>query len=378
MSQAKKRVILLIDSASEFDRKLLRGIVEYSNDNGPWQFYRMPPWTIWDPEGEKRILERARNWKADAIIGLWNPTKEPQLSSLGIPVVLQNYHSRSSAYSVITGDYIGTGSMAASFFIGRGAKNFAYFGLSGVVWSEERRQGFEKAVSQAGYSTHVLETESLDNTSMIASWLVGLPKPVALFACDDAHALAVSEICKVEGIRIPEDLQLLGVDNDDLLCEISDPPISSIALDVEKGGRMICRLLDTQSKGNWKPFTVTIRPICVVERSSTKRHLIADPIIEKVVNFLDDNFTRDLTMAEILEPYPLSRRSIETRFRKAMGTSIWQYLQNLRVEKFTRMLVSIDLPLKEIALECGFRDTDNIARTFRKYHGISPQEYRKH
>ena len=97
MSQAKKKVILLIDSASEFDRKLLRGIVEYSNDNGPWQFYRMPPWTIWDPEGEKRILERARNWKADAIIGLWNPTKEPQLSSLGIPVVLQNYHSRSSA-----------------------------------------------------------------------------------------------------------------------------------------------------------------------------------------------------------------------------------------------------------------------------------------
>lgn len=375
MQRAKKKVILLIDSASEFDRKLLRGIVEYSRDNGPWQFYRMPPWVLWDPDGEKRILEHARSWGADAIIGLWNPNKEPQLTSLGIPVVLQNYRSRSSAYSVLTGDYVGTGNMAASFLRGRGASNFAYFGLKGIVWSDERRQGFEETLAQAGFTTHVFETDSPDNSQQIASWLVSLPKPVALFACDDAHALTVSEICKIEGIRIPEDLLLLGVDNDDLLCEISDPPISSISLDVERGGRMIGSLLDRQPK---EPFTVIIRPIGVVERSSTRRHLIPDPIIEKVVNFLDDNFSRDLTMAEILEPYPLSRRSIETRFRRATGTSIWQYLQNLRIQKFTRMLVSTDLPLKEIALECGFRDTNNIARTFRKYQGVSPQEYRKH
>lgn len=372
-----KKVILLIDSASEFDRKMLRGIVEYSREHGPWQFYRMPTWTLWNhPDGESRLREWARKWNADAIIGRWTPTKEPKLTSLGIPIVLQNYHSRSKAYSVITGDYVGTGRMAADFFLRRGSRNFAFYGISQVVWSEERLQGYSQVLGEAGFEPDVFELDAPENEARdrIARWLKDLPKPVALFACDDAHALTVSEICRVEGIKIPEEISLLGVDNDELLCEISDPPISSIALDVEQGGWTLCSILDTEPK---EPFTVVIRPTGIVERNSTKFHNIRDALVEKVVLYIEENYAQDLTMEDITGRLPLSRRSIETRFRKEMGTTIWQYLLSVRIGHFSQLLLTTELPLKEIALECGFRDPNNIARTFRKFKGVSPQEYRR-
>lgn len=125
------KILLLIDYSSEFDRKLLRGLVQYSKENGPWLFYRLPSYYS-GMYGEKGILKWAKEWKADAIIGQWNNDTVNLLKELNIPIVLQNYHHRSTTYSNLTGDYKGTGRMAAQFFAKRMFHNFAYFGINGL------------------------------------------------------------------------------------------------------------------------------------------------------------------------------------------------------------------------------------------------------
>lgn len=141
------RILLLIDYSSDFDRRLLTGLVEYSKEYGPWLFYRMPSHYS-QLYGEEGVIRWAKEWKADAIIGKWNFETADRLKELDIPVVLQNYHHRSTTFSNLTGDYKGTGKMAAQFFLKRMYRNFAYFGVKDVVWSEERRVGFREEIER--------------------------------------------------------------------------------------------------------------------------------------------------------------------------------------------------------------------------------------
>lgn len=254
------KILLLIDYSSEFDRKLLRGLVQYSKENGPWLFYRLPSYYS-TMHGEQGILRWAKEWKADAIIGQWNNDTIDLQKELNIPVVLQNYHHRSVTYSNLTGDYKGTGRMAAQFFAKRMFRNFAYFGVKGVVWSDERCEGYRQEVKRIGGEFFSFESDKQEDEIRmeVSQWLQQLPKPVALFCCDDAHALFISETCKMTNIPIPEEIALLGVDNDELMCNISDPPISSIELEVERGGYSIGRLIQsTNKKGITKVLSILL------------------------------------------------------------------------------------------------------------------------
>ena len=374
------RILLLVDCANDFDRNLLRGIVRYSRENGPWLFYRLPSYYRSIENGERSILEWAKAWKADAIIGQWNDDAMDLLKELNIPVVLQNYRHRSTTYSNLTGDCEGTGLMAARFFAERLFCNFAFFGVKGVVWSDERCKGYRGEVERIGGTFHAFETgkDSEKNREVLGRWLRELPKPVALFCCDDAHALIISEICKMENISIPEDVSLLGVDNDELICNISDPPISSIELEVEKGGYAVGKLLHRQIRKEFVgPFNVVINPIRIELRQSTEKHNIEDPYVLRIVKYIERHIAADLTIDAIIGQIPLSRRNIELKFKRVMNTSIYQYVLKCRVKRFANLLLTTDLPLAEIAGEAGFRDCNNISRIFKKFMGCSPIEYRQ-
>ncbi|MDE6624413.1 MAG: DNA-binding transcriptional regulator [Alistipes sp.] len=373
------RVLLLIDSASEFDRKLLRGIVRYSKENGPWLFYRLPSYFRWEVDGENKVMEWVQQWKPSAIIGRWGDRQVERLGELNIPIVLQNYRKRSSVYSNITGDYLGTGAMAAEFFARRLFRNYAFFGVRGVVWSDERREGFRREVERRGGNFYLLEVDRPESEihSEVARWLHDLPKPVALFCCDDAHALVISEACKRENISIPNDIALLGVDNDDLICNISDPPISSIGLEVERGGYTVGQLLHQRIlSGSCEPFSVVINPVHIEQRQSTERHNIENPYIGRVVKYIEEHFEAELTIEQLAELIPLSRRSLELKFKEEMRTTIYQYIMSCRIERFTHLLITTDRTLADIAIEAGFRDCNNISRVFKKFKGCTPLEYR--
>ena len=182
------KVILLIDCASEFDRKLLRGMVRYSKENGPWQFYRIPSDSRLGKSREELVVEWARKWKADAIIGRWDENKFNLLQSLNIPIVLQNNRSRSDVYSNLTGDYESTGRQAAQYFRRKLFTNFAFFGVKDVIWSQERAKGFREEVEAAHCSYYSYEEapDPGDDRMEAVAWLKSLPSHTALFCCDDA------------------------------------------------------------------------------------------------------------------------------------------------------------------------------------------------
>ena len=196
------KVILLIDCASEHDRKLLRGMMRYSKENGPWLFYRLSSDQRLGENREEWVMEWAKKWGADAIIGRWNDDKLSLLDDLPINIVLQNNKSRSKTFSNLTGDYFGTGRMAAQYFKQKCFVEYAFFGLRGIVWSEERCSGYRQEVeNNGGHFSVYLESAEGDSMEQILHWLKSLPKPVALFCCDDAHANIVVDVCRVAGIR---------------------------------------------------------------------------------------------------------------------------------------------------------------------------------
>jgi LacI family transcriptional regulator len=373
------KILLLIDYASEFDRKLLKGLVQFSKENGPWLFYRLPSYYK-KVHGIKGVIQFAKKWKADAIIGQWDAEKDSILDSLKIPVILQNYHHRSTKYSNITGDYKGTGLMAAQFFIRRRFSNFAYFGIKDVVWSDERMQGYKQEIERVGGTYYSFESNKTEDEirADVSKWLKSLPKPIALFCCDDEQALFISELCYIENLKIPDDISLLGVDNDNLICNISDPPISSIELEVEKGGyavgRRVYQLITKEEKG---PFNIVVNPIRIELRQSTEKHNIKDMYVLEMVKYIEANYKSDLSIDDLIAHYPLSRRNIEIRFKRAMNTTIYQFLLNCRIDHFADLLITTNRPIIDLSIEVGFKDYNNISRLFKKYKGCSPAEYRK-
>lgn len=377
------KILLLIDYSSEFSRKLLRGLVQYSQDYGPWIFYRLPSYYK-ILHGKQGVIEWVKDKKPDAIIAQWDHEGSNLLKNLEIPVILQNYRKRSDYFSNLTGDYIGTGRMAARYFIDKKFKNFAFYGNKGVVWSRERAEGFMQEVQHAGGNYFYFESEGLSENEWSNShtnlddWLISLPKPIALLACDDRFALEVSEICKINDIHIPDEISLLGVDNDELICNLSDPPISSILLEVEKGGYKAGRLIHQQIKERKNiPFNIVIDPVRIEERKSTDKYNIENKHILKIVRYIEENLNSDLPIETLTELVPLSRRNLEVKFKKELGTSIYQFILKYRIEYFANLLANTDRSLFDIALECGFNDSKNISRVFKKMKGLSPAEYRK-
>ena len=377
------KILLVIDYSSEFSRHLMRGLIKYSKANGPFIFYRLPSYykTLYGKDG---IVEWAKDRKADAIIALWDHEKTNRLKQLNIPVLLQNYKERSGFYSNITGDYYGTGVMAAKFFIQRKFQNFAFYGNKEVVWSRERAHGYKDEVEKMKGNYFYFESENLrggewtESHALLDRWLLSLPKPIALFACDDNFALQVSEICKMKHIRIPQDISLLGVDNDDLICNLSDPPISSIVLDVEKGGYEAGRLIHQLiKKEKTEPFNIIINPARFERRQSTELYNIEDEYIDKIVKHIVEKFNTDISIDDLSLLVPLSRRNLEIKFKSEIGTSIYQFILELRINHFSNLLLTTNRSLFDLALESGFNDCKNISRIFKKFKGATPVEYRQ-
>ena len=244
------KIILLIDFAEEYSKSLLKGISKYSKEHGPWIFCRMPLFQR-ETIGLDGILEWALEWEADGIIGqLYNDPKISKIVEAGIPVIAQDFKERFKEIPNITGDHYEAGKMGAEYFLRKGFKNFAFYGFKDIVWSRERADGFEDRVKKAGHQVHYFEhimarTSELwyYKPSPLSQWLKSLPKPIALMTCDDNQGQHITEACRQSNIRIPEHVAVLGVDNDEMICEFSDPPLSSIGQDAEKGGYDAAKLL---------------------------------------------------------------------------------------------------------------------------------------
>lgn len=379
------RIILLTDFSEEYAQNLLKGIVRYSLEKSPFILCKMP-FFYRIKHGLEGVLNWAKEWKADGIIAqFYNADDVSIFKKNGIAVIAQDFKERFTEIPNITGDHSTAGRMGADYFIRKGFKNFAFYGYRNIVWSEERCEGFKKrlALTKGGYRLYEYQNDDFSelwyyNSEPLIHWLRSLPKPVALMACDDNQASQISQVCKQCGIKIPDDISLLGVDNDKAICTLSDPPLSSINQAVERGGYEAAALLERiirEPDGDYGD--IVVQPTHIVTRQSTDIYSTSDKYIGVLLRHIHQNSNNKISIADLAGLVPLSRRLLESRFKDATGFPIHTYITNLRVEKFSQKLLETNDPINEIAAEVCFVDYKNLSRHFRKLKGCTPSTYRK-
>jgi len=315
---------------------------------------------------------------------LYNDPKISKIVEAGIPVIAQDFKERFKEIPNITGDHYEAGHLGAEYFLRKGFKHFAFYGFKDIVWSRERAEGFEARIQKAGYPVHYFEHAMSRSSELwyykpspLSQWLNSLPKPLALMACDDNQGQHITEACRLANIRIPEEVAVLGVDNDEMICEFSDPPLSSIAQDTEKGGYDAAKLLHHMIEHGTSDFyDIYVKPTQVITRQSTDIYATNDKYIASSLKFIHQNIDKNLQVDDVVKQVPLSRRALEQRFQDITGYPIYKYIFNLRIEKFTQKLLETDMTVFEIALDMGLTDSKNIARQFRQIKGCTPIEYR--
>lgn len=375
------KILLLIDYNKESERRVLNGLIRYADMHGGCEFVPMTSFDLETPGHSAQIAEAARAYGVDAIFGVWKDIDVPLALSLGVPIFIRMRHDDYDCFHMLSGPYRQIGEMAARYFLRQYCPNYAFLGLEGLLWSEERFEGYRDCLLESGEFPHVFRSSgNADDWDSLTQWISSLPKPVALFACNDATARRATEACRYLGIEVPLSVAVLGVDDDEFLCSFSQPSISSIKLDYEKQGEMLGEAIFSRvgkgGEANADPLHINIRPVGIVERRSTVPRRVSDPVVRTVLDYFDDNFDTPFSLREFLSTIPLSRRSVEMRFRREMAPlTMMSYLTGLRVRKMCRLLSRGDLSVGAAASLSGFGDSTNVARAFRSVTGLSPREY---
>lgn len=379
------KIILLIDNSEQYGRSLLKGIVRYSKEKGPWLFCRMPLFYR-ETLKMKGIIKFAKDWGAQGIIGqLYNDKGIEMALKAGLHLIGEDFKERFAEIPNITGGYHEAGRMGAEYFLQKGFKNFAFYGYTNIVWSRERLEGFEGYLNLKGYKVNNFDQTQMPGRGLwyykpseLSEWLKSLPKPVAIMACDDDKAQHITEACNQAGIHIPEEVAVLGVDNDEMTCNLSDPPISSIHLDTERGGYEAAKLMDKLIKKEVTKYSdILVKPTHIVTRQSTDIISASDQYMAKALKYIHLNIDNDIRVADVLKEVPLCRRSFEKRFKDTTGKGVYQYVLSLRMQKIAEKLLETDKPVNEIAFEVGINMSNNISRQFKQIKGCTPSEYRR-
>lgn len=379
------RLLIITDFTESFARKLLKGIVDYSRTKEQWVICRMPP-AYKAQIGIPGVVRFAKDWGADAVIGQFEETDDVGLfAKNGIAAVAQDFKKRFTSIPNITADYIGTGRMAARFYIDRGFRNFGFFGFNHVCWSDERLEGFRREVEEAGFgdSFYPYNLQDIDHLwyyerDKMAEWLRMIPKPIGIMACDDNQGNNLIEACHSAGVKIPSEVSVIGVDNDELLCNLGSTTMSSISVDIEEGGWKTAELIERLVSFPGAPVEdVVLNPVKIVGRMSTAAFATDDDQIQKAVQFIHRNYQKKISVKDVTAEVALSRRLLERRFKSVTGQTIYQYITDLKIKHFSEMLLNTGDQVINIALSLGENDTKSIARRFKQLYGCTPHEWRE-
>jgi len=379
------RVLIISDFTESFSHKLLAGIVDYSRRKEQWIVRRMPP-EYKAQIGIPGVIRIAKEWDVNAVIGQFEPTDDIGLfAENGIIAIAQDYKKRFSTIPNVTGDYVGTGQMAAKFFIERGFRNFGFFGFNDVCWSDERCEGFRREIEAAGfgdsfysYRMQDIETIWYYQRNRLREWLEMIPKPIAIMACDDNQGSNLVEACHSLGIKIPSEVSVMGVDNDETLCSLGSTTLTSIQVDIEEGGRQTAELVEQLVANPKAPVKdVVLRPVKIVTRLSTAAFATMDQQILRALLFIHKNARKKISVRDVMVEAALSRRLLERRFKEITGKTLYEYITDQKLKCFAEMLEETDDQVMSIALSLGENDTKSIARRFKQLYGCTPVQWRE-
>lgn len=377
------KVFLLIESSRASGRHLLEGIVRYAHHHGPWSFY-------WEPRGLEAGRASLKQLDVDGVIFRDVDLLKREVLRRGVPAVVVGHGSREirGLSNVIT-DSETIGRMAAEHLLQCGFRHYAFCGLLGeggqeLPWSEDRCHAFSRRVTANGFSrpqAHLLLGPGPDwpgRRRRLAGWLSKLPTPVGVMACNDDCGVQVAEACKVAGKRVPDEVGIVGVDNDEVACGLCDPPMTSVDVNFERAGYEAAQALELlMRKPQCAPANIIACASRVVPRRSTDFVAVEDARIAKALAFMRDHAGIPFSVTDVAQAAGASRRALERRFRKKMGVSVLHEIRRVRTDEIARLLLETDLPVNHIAEKLGFEDDQHFARYFRAVRKLRPLAFRK-
>lgn len=378
------RLLFIADFNEQFAYRLLRGIFNYSKRSGNWVVCKMP-FSYKREIGLEGVLAWAKEWRADIVISPFEPDEDVSVfRKNGIVALASDYISRFRSIPNLTADYARAGKLAAEHFLAKGFENFAFFGYSGVCWSEERCEGFRKRIEEAGYKDNLYVYDSQQINSVwydpnnLNEWLLSLPRPIAVMAVDDTQGSILMQACSSCGLRVPFDVAIIGVDNDEILCNMSDPSMSTINMDIEEAGYAAAAVAERMVMDPSYPGEdVVMRTLGVIERVSSSVLATTDKEMLAALRFIHANVDSKIQVTDVLENVPLSRRLLEQRFKNMTGMTVYNYISVLRMEHFAHLLISSNDSISDLAARMNEFDTKSISRRFKELKGCTPSEYRK-
>jgi LacI family transcriptional regulator len=374
------RVALILGQDLGFCRGVLRGVQSFANRHESWIFRDAAP----VPE----VIAPLREWNPAGIIAhLFDQSLADELLRLGKPVVNVTSTLAELKVPLVEVDHLAVGKMAARYFLDAGFRNFGYFGSRTAGFSHDRERGFCETVEAAGHRCLSCYAEYLPRPALggswleideqVKGWLLSLPKPVAIFASNDVPARELAEVCRLLNLQVPEEVALLGVDNDELECGLAYPPLSSIAIPSERVGFEAAAILSQMMAGKPPPAQpLFLPPKAVVVRQSSDVVAVEDPDLSAVLRFIRQHAAEPITVETILAHVPVSRRKLERTFSRVMNRTILDEIRRVRIERVKRLLSTTDLQMPAIATQAGFESARRLATVFRQMTGITPTDYR--
>ena len=368
------RVAVLVEMSSAHGRGLIRGVAEYAHQNTNWSLHL-------DETGPLRAVPQwLKAWQGEGIIArIETPAIARAVVAKRVPAV--NVSGRTSPPGVprVDIDDRVTCDLAVEHFRQRGYRNLAFCGNPRFEWSAWRQDLFAQRlqaerVTLAGFQFR----DEPRGMAPLRAWLRSLPKPVGLLACNDLCGHHVLEACELEGLAVPGEIAVLGVDNDDIVCALCRPQLSSVVPDTEGIGYLAAQTLQALMSGEkLRDTTRVVRPLSVRTRQSTDSAATSDWHVSQALRFIHGHATRDISVADVVVQTHVSRRFLEKQFQSVVGRSLHDEILRIRLETSQRLLTTTAIPLKEVATLSGFRRADYLSSVFRHKLGLSPSEYRR-
>jgi LacI family transcriptional regulator len=358
--------------SSAHGRGLIRGVAQYAQQTN-WSLHL-------EEAGPLRASPHwLKSWQGDGIIArIETPDIARAVQGKRVPVV--NVSGRTSPPGVphVDMDNRAACDLVVDYFCQRGYRNFAFCGNPRFEWSAWRLELFARRLAAERAALAVFQFhDSPRGVAPLHAWLRSLPKPTALLACNDLCGRHVIEACEQIGLAVPSEIAVLGVDDDDILCTLCRPQLSSVVPDTEGIGYLAAKTLHALMRGEeLRDAPRLVRPLTVRTRESTDSAASSDWHVSQALRFIHGHATRDICVSDVVTQVHTSRRFLEKQFQAIVGRSLHDEILRIRLESSQRLLTTTVMPLKEVAARSGFRRADYLSSVFREKLGCSPSEYR--
>jgi len=365
----------------EHNRRLLEGILQFIHRGADWQITANPFFSHHWPG----ILKECDG----AIVQIYERPLAKIVNALPIPVVSVVNSAFTPDLPSVINDDLAVGKMAAEYLLGLNCHAFGFVGFYYPrAWSQERGAAFVERLARAGHECHLpAPLENIRAPSFkyswtpasLKSWLKSLPPRTGIFAATDFVGVMVIDACRELGLAMPEDMGIIGVDNNVMLCEMASTPLTSIATDARRLGFEAAQMLDSMLKGKQpRQHRIKLPPLDIVVRRSTEFFAIDDPVLTKAMQFISTNCQKKIGVPDVLKNTPLlCRRNLERRFREKLSCSIHEAIVRARINKAKRSLAGTNRDMAGVAEQAGFSDAKKLNEHFRKATGLTPTAYRK-